>query len=174
MKIDMRDLQEGKTEFAFKETPEDLHMTQEDAHFVDTINSQIVVYKYGKSLSAKGQTTCLVRPECARCLENIDFPIDVSYTFIFQKGRPDHMAEDDDDTLIWLDDDPGEVDLGQEVKDYILLELPMIPTCEGSPSGPCERYEQDPSDLLEHKQEKGLDPRWEALRALKKDQEASN
>ena len=131
------------------------------------------MYKYSESLSAKGQTTGFVRPECARCLESIDFPIDVTYTFIFQKGRPDHIEQDDDDTLIWLDGEPGEVDLGDEVKDYILLELPMIPTCAASPAGPCERYEQDPSDLLEHKQEKGLDPRWEALRALKEDTEAS-
>ena len=94
MKIDLRDLQEGETEFAFEETPADLHITEEDTQFAGAINTRLVVYKFGDSLSAKGQTNCLVRPECARCLEPIEFPIAVSYTFVFQKGRPDQMNDD--------------------------------------------------------------------------------
>ena len=165
MKIDLRDIREGETEFAFEETPADLHLTGEDAHIEGAIDTRLVVYKYGASLSAKGQTTCLARPECARCLEPIAFPIDVSYTFVFQKGRV--MGDDDDEILIWIDEEPGEIDLGDEVKDYILLELPMIPTCAASPSGPCERYDRDPHDLLEHQRETEPDPRWDALRTLK-------
>jgi len=171
MKIDLRELQEGETEFTFEETPQDLHITSDDAPFIGSINTHLIVYQFGDALSAKGQTQCVIRPECARCLEAIEFPIDVSYTFIFQKGRPDQMSDDDDDTLIWLNEEPGEIDLGQEVKDYILLELPMIPTCAAAPNGPCERYEKDPNDLLEHQQEENLDPRWEALRVLKEENE---
>lgn len=167
MKIDLRDLREGETEFTFEDTPGDLHLTGEDVQIDGTIKTKLIVYKFGDALSAKGQTTCLIRPECARCLEFLELPIEVSYAFVFQKDRPDQMGEEEDDTLIWLDGEPGEIDLGNEVKDYILLELPMIPTCAATPSGPCERYEQDPNKLLENEQEKGLDPRWEALRALK-------
>ena len=58
MKIDLRDIQEGETEFAFEETPADLHITEEDTQFAGAINTRLVVYKYGDSLSAKGQTTC--------------------------------------------------------------------------------------------------------------------
>jgi hypothetical protein len=47
----------------------------------------------------------------------------------------------------------------------------MIPTCAALPSGPCERYEQDPHELLEYTQEKSLDPRWDALRALKESEQ---
>jgi uncharacterized metal-binding protein YceD (DUF177 family) len=171
MKIDLRDIREGETEFAFEETPADLHITEEDTQFAGAINTRLVVYKFGDSLSAKGQTTCLVRPECARCLEPIEFPMAVSYTFVFQKGRPDQMNDDDDETLIWLNEEPGEIDLGNHVKDYILLELPMIPTCAALPSGPCERYEQDPHELLEYTREKSTDPRWDALRALKESEQ---
>ena len=151
MKIDLRDIREGETEFAFEETPADLHLTGEDAHIEGAIDTRLVVYKYGASLSAKGQTTCLARPECARCLEPIAFPIDVSYAFVFQKGRV--MGDEDDEMLIWIDEEPGEIDLGNEIKDYILLELPMIPTCAASPSGPCERYDRDPHELLEHQRD---------------------
>ena len=156
MKIDLRDIQEGETEFAFEETPDDLHIAEEATQFAGAINTRLVVYKYGDSLSAKGQTTCLVRPECARCLESIEFPIAVSYTFVFQKGRPDLMDDDDDETLIWLNEEPGEIDLGDDVKDYILLELPMIPTCAALPSGPCERYEQDPTNCWNTSENRAL------------------
>lgn len=174
MKIDLRDMQDGENVFTFEETPEDLHIHNDDISFIGPIQSHLVVYKMGESLSAKGETTCLVRPECARCLEPIDLTIRVSYLFVFQKGSPDRPEEEDDETLIWLSETPGEVDLGEEVKDYILLEMPMTPTCLVTPSGPCERYDQDPNELLGHKQEKDIDPRWEALRTLKNDPETNN
>ena len=174
MKINLHDLQDGENIFIFEESPEDLHIHDNNIHFVGPIHSRIVVYKFGDSLSAKGETTCLVRPECARCLESIDLPIHTSYTFVFQKGQPDRPEEEDDETLIWLTEEPGGVDLGEEVKDYILLEMPMTPTCLALPSGPCKKYHQDLSHLLGHKQEKKPDPRWEALQALKNNLETNN
>jgi len=167
MKIDLRDLQEGENEFAFEETPEDLHINDEDINLVGPIKTHLTVLKFGDALMARGETECMVRPACARCLELIDLPLRASYTFVFQKGRPQRPEDEDDETLIWLSEEPGEIDLGDQVKDYILLELPMIPTCAASPSGPCERYDKDPNELLGREQKQEMDPRWEALRALK-------
>jgi len=46
----------------------------------------------------------------------------------------------------------------------------MIPTCAESPTGPCEKYDQDPIDILEADKQERLDPRWDTLRALKNQQ----
>jgi len=166
MKIDLRNLREGENEFTFEETPEQLHIHNPELSFIGPITTRLMVFKFGDALMAKGETRCTLRPDCARCLEPIELPICASYTFVFQKGK--HVEEDADETLIWIGDEQGEIDLGEEVKDYILLELPMIPTCQALPSGPCPRYDQDINSLLDHSQETDIDPRWEALRALKK------
>lgn len=175
MKIDLRELQDGENIFEFDETLEDLHIQNDDLPIEGSIKTKLTIYKIGESMTAKGETTCTVKPECARCLDPITFPISVSYTFVFQKGSAQYQDEEDDETLIWLNDEPDEIDLGSEVKDYILLELPMIPTCATSPNGPCDKYDQDPSDILGAAKEERIDPRWDALRALKDQQDnASN
>jgi len=172
MKIDLRDLQDGENILEFDESPEDLHIQQdEDIHIDGTIQTRLTIYKIGDSITAKGETACTITPECAKCLDTITFPIQVSYTFVFQKGQPEYQDEEDDETLIWLNDEPDEIDLGNEVKDYILLELPMIPTCAALPTGPCQKYDQDPIDVLGAQKEERIDPRWDALRALKDQQD---
>jgi len=167
MKIDLRELQDGENIFEFDETPEELHIQDKDLVFEGPIQSRITIYKIGDSITAKGTSICNIKPECARCLEPIAFPIEVSYTFVFQKGRPQYQDEDDDETLIYINEGPDEIDLGHDVKDYILLELPMIPTCAATPGGPCEKYHQDPVDILDADKQERLDPRWDALRSLK-------
>ncbi len=52
MKIDLRELQEGETEFTFEETPEDLHLTAEDAQIDGLIKTKLIVYRFGDALSA--------------------------------------------------------------------------------------------------------------------------
>lgn len=171
MKIDFRELQDGENLFVFDETPEELHLQTDDVAIEGTIQSKLSIYKIGESITAKGETTCQVKPECARCLEIITLPLQVSYTFVFQKGQAEYQDQEDDETLIYINEEPDEIDLGNEVKDYILLELPMIPTCAALPDGPCEKYDQDPSEILEVEKEERLDPRWDALRALKDQEE---
>lgn len=171
MKIDFRELLDGENIFEFDETPEDLHIQDGDLPIEGTIQSRLSIYKIGESITAKGETTCQVKPECARCLDPIVLSIQVTYTFVFQKGTPQYQDEKDDETLIYINEEPAEIDLGSEVKDYILLDLPMIPTCATLPNGPCDKYEKDPIDILEAPKEERLDPRWDALRTLKNQQE---
>lgn len=166
MKIDLRELKDGENVFEFDETPEDLHIQDGILPIDGTIHSRLMIYKIDESITAKGESTCNVLPECARCLEPIPFVLEVAYTFVFRKGQPQYQEEEDDETLIFLNEGPDEIDLGNEVKDYILLELPMIPTCAASPNGPCDKYDQPPIQILGAKQEERLDPRWDALRAL--------
>ena len=56
---------------------------------------------------------------------------------------------------------------GKEVRDYVLLEIPMNPVCKEYESGTCpklvdvEKAESEASDRGK------ADPRWDALKALK-------
>jgi hypothetical protein len=88
MKIDLRDIREGETEFAFEETPADLHITEEDTQFAGAINTRLVVYKFGDSLSAKGQTNCLVRPGVRGAWNPSNFPWQSHTHSFFKKVVP--------------------------------------------------------------------------------------
>ena len=167
MNIDLRELEEGENEFLFEESPEELHIEDAALHFAKAIRTRMTVFKLGDAYSADGESAFQVRQECARCLEPFDLHLTSRFRFVFQKGRPDRMEGDEDETLIWLDDGAGEIDLGEQVKDYILLEIPINPTCSESCAGLCPLCGEN---LNVHRCEckrETFDPRWEALRALK-------
>lgn len=167
MEIDLRELQEGANEYEWAEAPEDLHIRDPDLRFVHPISTRMTVFKLSDSLSASGDTNFRLRLDCVRCLEPFDLRLTSHFHFIFQKGRPPSLRGDEDETLIWLDDEPGKIDLGKEVKDYILLEVPINPVCKESCAGLCPSCGEN----LNFKQctckAETIDPRWEALRALK-------
>jgi uncharacterized protein len=77
------------------------------------------------------------------------------------------MNDDEDETLIWLDRSGDKVDLGKEIKDYILLEMPLNPLCKTSCEGLCPTCGENLNLTQCNCTTTRIDPRWEALRALK-------
>lgn len=167
MIINLRELQDGQNECQWEETPEELHIEAAGVPFFGPICSHMTVLKMGESLSASGESAFCLRTECVRCLQSFDLQLSVNYRFVFQKGRPASVTGDEDETLIWLDDRSEQLDLGTEVRDYILLEIPQSSLCSESCAGLCPHCGTDlNADRCTCKPET-TDPRWEALRALK-------
>lgn len=165
--IDLRELQEGENEYRWEEAPEALHIEDVGQRFVGPIRTRMTVFKLGEALSAAGKSTFCLRMECDRCLEPFDLPLSAGFSFVFQKGRPASVKGDEDETLIWLDDRPEKLDLGDEVKDYIILEIPQHVLCSESCAGLCPLCGANLNLGRCTCKTETVDPRWEALRALK-------
>ena len=167
MKIDLRELEEGETEFTFEQTASDLQLEPEEFVFAGPIKTTLTVQRLNESLSASGITRFRIKADCARCNEGIELPFGTEFAFVFQKGKPRGVEGDEDETLIWLDDDSDELDLGKEVRDYILLEVPINPVCEAYASGTCPNLAEVETIERSSGGEDASDPRWNALRELK-------
>ena len=167
MKVDICELQEGNNELLWEESPEELLIDDSELHFVGPIRTRMNVLKLGDALSANGETSFRLQLECARCLEAFQAGYSASFSFVFQKGRPETMTGDEDDALVWLDDKSEQLDLGSEVRDHILLEIPQSQVCSDSCEGLCpicgEKLEGQHCSC----KKETVDPRWDALRALK-------
>jgi uncharacterized protein len=165
MKIDLRELNEGETDFAFEQEASDLELVSDDYKFVGPIKTNLQIHKLGDSLSASGTASYKISADCARCNEGLELPYEVEFSFLFQKGKPRNVEGDEDESLVWLDSDTDELDLGREVRDYIMLEIPINPVCEAYESGTCpnlaevEEIEKKASDVG------AVDPRWDTLRS---------
>ncbi|MEE2753176.1 MAG: DUF177 domain-containing protein [Candidatus Latescibacterota bacterium] len=169
MNIDLRELEEVETIFTFEQTASDLDLKSGELTFVGPIRTTVRIHKLNDSLSASGASRYQIQTNCARCNEGIELPFEVEFSFVFQKGKPRGIEGDEDETLIWLENDSNMLDLGQEVRDYILLEIPINPVCEAYESGTCpnleevEQIEEQASGVNE------VDTRWDALRSIKSD-----
>ncbi|MCW2816997.1 MAG: metal-binding protein [Nocardioides sp.] len=104
--------------------------------------------------------------ECARCLDPITDPVDVTFQelFLYDDRRRDSTGQheaDEDDEVSMLEDDL--LDLEPLLRDAVVLALPFQPLCEDDCPGLCTECGASLKEDPEHTHEEPIDPRWSAL-----------
>ena len=99
----------------------------------------------GDDIYIKGRLSGAVKSECGRCLETFLMPIDLAVDAVFAPREED--AEDENEmfesesNLSYYDGDS--IDLLQELKDIILVSLPIKPICRLDCKGLCPQCGTD-------------------------------
>lgn len=128
--------------------------------------AEITLEKTTNHVKATLLLNITVELTCDRSLEKFDYLIDKEQTIIFKYG--DHEEELDVD-LFMIPHDTQRIDFGQHIFDYIGLSVPykkLHPKFEGE-----EEKETDEMIFqtdIPSEEEKEEDPRWAALKKLKK------
>lgn len=97
-----------------------------------------VLEKSGDDVLLRGDLRGALEMPCSRCLEPARVPVDLplTVTFVEKGGAGDRDVEDDDDDDIVFFDG-GEINLGTELRDEILLTTPLNPLCQERCLGLC-------------------------------------
>jgi uncharacterized protein len=92
----------------------------------------------GESYLLRGQLRGALTTACSRCLEPAIVALDVPVVVAYEEADEDteEAAGDDDDGDV-RSFTGGEIDLGPELKDEILLALPIGPLCRPECAGIC-------------------------------------
>lgn len=114
-----------------------------------------------------GRINADVIAECVRCLSKVRLPVDIDFTDVF-------MAEARDDAELQLEYDEldasliaeDEIDLGEIVREQILLALPEMVFCREDCEGLCIKCGAN-LNLKDCGCDEVIDPRWSALKNLK-------
>lgn len=111
---------------------------------------------------ASGTVTADIHGECVRCLTDIDYTAEGSFSELFVYD--DQPFEEDDSRLV------GDLlDLETVVRDAFVLDLPTNPLCKPDCLGLCPECGFNLNDDPAHEHDAPIDPRWSALRTLKDD-----
>lgn len=120
----------------------------------------------------RGVVTSSWEGECRRCLEVVSEPLNIELNVSF---LPDLSAEEDAEAYPMSGD---YIDLGEVVREELMLSLPLSPLCKDGCSGADpERYlatTETGDGNAEGDDEEGdppIDPRWAGLSALTFDEE---
>ena len=100
---------------------------------------------------------CVIDVECARCLEVFKENISGSFRVIL-KGKSRSADDDDVESDFFYTDDDLVVDVTAALYDEIMVSVPMMPVCGEKCDGGGMVVEG----------EKEIDPRWEALKKIKR------
>ncbi len=106
--------------------------------------------------------------ECDRCLQHFNFPVDSNYDLVIKQS--DEPNEDAGDNIITISTHEHSINIAPHIYDYLSL---LIPYRKVHPDDENGNPECDPEFLnrienLTHHHENHNDPRWEALKKLKK------
>ena len=105
---------------------------------------------------------------CCRCLRPIDQEADASFDLVIQKDRPEVGSGELDDTdVVFYEENAVSVDVASQVRDAIILDIPMKPLCSETCQGLCPICGADLNQETCSCQKADTDSRWESLRQFR-------
>ena len=164
------DLEEGLTQRVLEvdaaglEFKDDYFSLPEGARVRLSIGRSLETYLF------KGSIACSLGGECCRCLQGVGESLETDFRLLVQRRRAskDELEVlDEEEEVILLDPGSKSVDLREEIREALVLALPLrvlcVPDCKGL-CGQCganlNKGDCNCSDQRD-------DPRWEALKELK-------
>jgi uncharacterized protein len=110
------------------------------------VRGELAVELNGEQVSVRGRILALARLECARCLTRYDLPLEVPFEVFAERAgsgrsRDEEQALESDRYMMFHD---GRLlDLRDEARETLQIELPMIPRCREECMGLCSRCGAD-------------------------------
>ncbi len=104
------------------------------------IQGRLAVDKSGEMVTVRGQIEAVARLECARCLSEFDQRVEAELTVVADRGGEARGLERDLERDHYMKFHDGrQLDLREEVRESLLLEIPMTPHCREECRGLCPR-----------------------------------
>lgn len=123
----------------------------------------------GGQYLVRGTLRSEVAQDCRRCLKPVRVPVSQQVTFVFSPRDETEGEEDGDPEIRTIESDAQELDLGQAIREELVLTVPAYAVCSPDCKGLCPSCGVDLNvetcQCVRHE----ADPRWDALRALKTD-----
>jgi uncharacterized protein len=119
-----------------------------------------------------GHAAATLELTCSRCAESFRVPVDAAFDLRYvphadNTGDQEREVEEDDLTTAYYRDET--IDLGDLAREQFYLALPMKPLCAEACKGLCPRCGMDLNQGTCDCRPEWQDPRFEALKALKKE-----
>jgi uncharacterized protein len=162
-------LKPGKNKYHFSVKPEELGISEE--LIKENIECDIVLFKKGSEITLTGSAKFSLTLQCSRCLEEFTTHEEenLSAHFVRRETYPNNQKEkllESDIIVEYYDRDI--IDLTQIIYDAINLSIPMKPLCKEDCKGLCPICGTNLNKETCNCQREKIDPRWEPLKKLLK------
>jgi len=151
------------------ELQEQLELSDEGVLPVAPLAGTVHLLRTQRGVLVHLQARTQVQIACCRCLEPFTTPVEINFqeeffpTIDIHTGLPIEVPEDDKAALI---DDSHVLDLGEMVRQYLLLSLPMHPLCREDCAGLCPHCGHNLNAGPCACPPEPVDSRWATLREL--------
>lgn len=175
LRIPVERLAEGPLDLEFDLDPRLLDLDDEMFKFKDRVRGTLQFKAIGRDVRALGKLTARCVCPCARCLAEVEVPLDVPADLLWLHRDPrahDYVEPESDEILAeyYFGD---AIDAAEPVRETILAELPDLVHCREDCKGLCPNCganrNEEPCDCA--KGDECAEPEWKRkLRALHPDE----
>lgn len=167
MKIHLVKLHEGLNSLRFRIKADDLGFDENEETlllFPNDIYAEIEAQKFSDKFFIKADLRTVAHYVCDRCLDEFDHNLEAAFRLVYSKQTGGQF----DDEYRFLDEKETEIDLSADIRENMLLFLPMKHLCKEACKGLCPHcgtnLNYETCDCLQET----IDPRWEILKTLQK------
>ena len=170
MRIELENLEGGKSEFAHVYQPEDLNPVDERISLTEPATVTGKVRLAGNEVFVNGHVNAQARVECDRCLQPVDAPVDADFKLDYitgseyESGSVAELTEAEMSVAVF---DGQAIDVDEIVKEQVVLAVPTRMLCREDCKGICPECGTDRNTGSCSCTTEDIDPRWAALKNLK-------
>lgn len=168
MKINLVKIHEGLNQLKFQIKPEDLGFDEQEGTqllFPNDTYADVEVQKFSDKYFIKADVRTVAHYTCDRCLDEFDQNLGAAFRLVYSKQTGD---QSDDDEYRSLAEKETEIDLSADIRENMLLFLPMKHLCNETCKGLCPHCGTNLNYETCDCHQETLDPRWEILKILQK------
>ena len=122
--------------------PNEFGQLLDDARHVEPLKGEVRLMRTPQSVFARGRMRTRLAVECSRCLEDADVPVRFNLEAEYFPEidiNTGHGLPAPEDDLAFTINQNHELDLGEAVRQHLVLELPMQTVCREDCAGLCPR-----------------------------------
>jgi uncharacterized protein len=143
--INLASLAAGASRLGATVTAEELQLLP--AEWPGGVEATLLLDRTGDLVAVRGRIRSAAHLECVRCLRSFDLPVTTDLTVVADRAGGRSRLEKDleaDDHMKFHDG--RQLDLREEAREALLLELPITPHCREDCRGLCPRCGADLND----------------------------
>jgi len=169
MRIELENLEGGKSDFAHVYQPEDLNPVDERIQITEPATVTGKVRLSGNEIFVNGHVETRAQVECDRCLKPVSLPVSADFALEYISGEEyesSAAAELTEAEMSVSVFDGEAIDVDEIVKEQILLAVPTRMLCREDCKGICPECGTDLNSGQCTCVKDDIDPRWAALKNL--------
>ena len=158
----------GKISFDNEAEIPDLSFGGSEYRFGGPLSVKGGVSNTGGALALKADVSGMVTTQCARCMRDIDVPIEFAISETLMRDDDEETVSDDEDVIIF---GGNTVELDEIIENNFIMNLSPRYLCSEDCKGLCPRCGKDLNDGDCGCVDDEIDPRWAALVDIMKNQD---
>ncbi len=155
---------EGHSSYEIEVMPRDMNLS-ENAEFTNPVHIHYDINRVGGEFFVKTSLKTNANLECDRCLDAYQLTIEEMVDMIFTMDQ-NMQTEDEQDVYVFSEGE-NEIDITDALRETLLIAIPFKKICDRACKGLCPHCGANWNRESCECDQTRIDPRWEALRALK-------